>query len=231
MNQNTIKAQMHVNLIIPTYDRVQALKDCVQSIMKSTYEDKSIIVVIDGNRQMINELIDEPIAVRFSPQRKDWIWNMNRALNSFISDGIIYASDDIVFQPDCISIAVKALQERFSDGDGLVAFKWKGIENESPAFGLMGRKFIERFPERAVFCPDYIHYASDSELKRFAVSIGKFHFCREALITHKAPKDNTYRLAREFRSKDDRLYYRERPAKGYLWGKNFGLVREKARQT
>ena len=101
---------MHVNLIIPTYDRPLMLKDCIQSIMKSTYKDKSIIVVIDGNRQMINELIDEPIAIIFNSQRKDWIWNMNRALNSFIADGIIYASDDIVFQPDCISIAVKTLQ-------------------------------------------------------------------------------------------------------------------------
>lgn len=222
---------MHVNLIIPTYDRPQMLKDCIQSIIKSTYEDKSIIVVIDGNRQMINELIDEPIAIIFNPQRKDWIWNMNRALNSFIADGIIYASDDIVFQPDCISIAVKALKERFPDGDGLVTFKWTGVELvESSAFGLMGRKFIERFPERAVFCPDYIHYASDTELKKFAVSIGKFHFCREALITHKSPKDNTYRLAHEFRSHDAELYYRGRPAKGYLWGKNFGLVTKKAIQ-
>lgn len=222
---------MHVNLIIPTYDRPLMLKDCIQSIVKSTYEDKSIIVVIDGNRQMINELIDEPIAIIFNPQRKDWIWNMNRALNSFITDNIIYASDDIVFQPDCISIAVKAMQERFPDGDGLVAFKWTGVETvESPAFGIMGRKFIERFPNRAVFCPDYIHYASDSELKRFAMSIGKFYFCREAIITHKAPKDNTYRLAHEFRSEDARLYYKARPAKGYLWGKNFGLVTKKAIQ-
>ncbi|GAG26743.1 unnamed protein product, partial [marine sediment metagenome] len=96
------------------------------------------------------------------------------------------------------------------------------------AFGLLGRKFIDRFPDSMVFCPDYIHYGGDSELGRVAIRhFERIYQCKEAIVSHLRLHDNTYNLARKVKIHDKKIYSR-RKKKRFLWGVNFELVTQGA---
>ena len=198
------------------------MKKCIKSIVDGNYKDTSIFVIVDGNKEIIDGLKGEPIEILFNPERMDYIISMNKAMKRTKGDAVIYASDDLIFHHYCISNAVKAMKEHFPDTDGLIALKQVNKESGT-AFGLLGRKFINRFPDSAVFCPDYIHYASDTELGRMAKRFGLLHQCREAMIGHSKLHDNTYMLAREVKYHDKRIWSR-RKKKRFLWGLNFELI-------
>jgi len=214
---------MHVDVIISTYDRFKPLKKCIKSITDSDYKDVSIFVVVDGDRLLFNKLLGEPITMIFNKERMDYIFSMNRVLREMEqTNAVLYGSDDLIFRPDCISNAVKAMKERFPDTDGLVALKQRNKEGGA-AFGLLGRKFINRFPDSAVFCPEFIHYAGDTELKRFARSIDKFYQCKEAVVNHLRLEDRTTELVHEVKIHDKQLY-KKRKNKRLLWGHSFERI-------
>lgn len=215
---------MHVDVVISTYDRIEPLKRCIKSIVDNDYKDVSILVIVDGNKKMVDGLKGEPIKVLFNHERMDYVLSMNKAMKQTKGDAVIYASDDLVFWPTCISNAVRAMKEHFPDTDGLIALKQVHKESGT-AFGLLGRKFISRFPDSAVFCPDYIHYGGDSELGRIAKHLERIHQCKEAIIDHSRLHDNTYNLALEVRNYDRRIYSR-RKKKRFLWGFNFERIEE-----
>ena len=212
---------MHVDILIPTYDRLEPLKKCIKSIMDGDYKDVSIFIIVDGNRSLFNKLLGEPATIILNEKRMDYVFSMNRALREMGEvDAVLYASDDLIFWPDCISNAVKAMKEHFPDTDGLVVLKRESKPEKGAAFGLLGKKFINRFPDSAVFCPDYIHYGSDSELWRVARHFERIYRCGEAVVDHLRSRDNTDMLAREVKRRDKRTYSRRRQGR-LLWGKNF----------
>ena len=216
---------MHVDILISTYDRLELLKKCIKSIMDGDYKDVSIFVVVDGNKSLFNKLLREPVTMILNEKRMGYVFSMNRAFREMEeADAVLYASDDLMFWPNCISNAVKAMKEHFPDNDGLVALKQ--IQKESgAAFGLLGRKFINRFPNNIVFCPDYIHYGCDRELKKVARRLDRFYQCREAIVSHSRLHDNTYNLAQEVRGRDGETR-RIRRKRRLFWGEAFERVRE-----
>lgn len=215
---------MHIDILLPTYDRFELLKKCIKSIMDGDYKDISIFVIVDGNKKMIDGLKNEPVEILFNPERLDYIISMNKAMKNIKDNAVLYASDDLIFSNNCISNAVKAMDEHFPTGDGLIALKQCQKESGA-AFGLLGRNFINRFPDNMVFCPDYIHYGGDSELGRVAIAFGKAYQCREAIVTHSQLHDNTFNLAREVKI-HDRQIYKKRRHKNLLWGRTFERVRD-----
>ena len=216
---------MHVNVIIPTCteDRLALLENTVKSLKGSTYKDLAIFVVIDGNPKLLPRITKMGVAILLNETRKDWVYSMNKAINYAISDAIVYASDDLIFDKNCILYAVKTMQARAPDGDALVTIE-QDVRGCSTAFGLLGRKFIERFPNRQPFCPDFIHYGSDFELGRYARSINKLIPCGEARVIHHRIKDKTQKLAKPIEFQDVTIL-RKRREKGALWGKDFKRYR------
>jgi len=215
---------MYVDVLIPTYNRFELLKKCIKSIVDSDYKDVSIVVIVDGNKKILNGLKDEPVEILFNPERMDYVFSMNKALKHAKGDAIIYSSDDLIFRPDCISNAVKAMKEHFPDTDGLITLKQ--VDRESgTAFGLLGREFINRFPNNMVFCPDYIHYGSDTELGRLGRRLNRVHQCREAVVDHSRLHDNTCTLAREVKRHDKWIYSRRKKGR-FIWGYNFKRIEE-----
>lgn len=209
---------MFVTILISTYDRLEPLRKCIKSIIEGEYKNIEIFIVVDGNRELFTKLFAEPINMILNKKRMDYVFSMNRGLKEMeIKDAVLYASDDLVFAPDCISQAVAALQKHFPDGDGLIGLAQTGITKG--AFGLIGSKFIERFPNRRVFCPEYIHYGGDTELEHYAIFLNRFHWCETAFVEHPTLKDNTYILGHKFRLLD-LATYNARKAKGLIWGKD-----------
>lgn len=217
---------MHVEVLISSYDRLEPLKKCIKSIMESDYKDVSIFVVVDGNRTLFDKLLAEPVTMIFNGKRMDYVFSMNRALREMSdTDTVLYGADDLEFAGSCISKAVAALQKHFPDGDGVI-----GLNSASgpSAFGLMGRKFIDRFPDRQVFCPDYLHFAGDTELGKFAQKIDRFHFAGEAIVLHaKVTSGRTWELASLAKRTHDKSMYHLRRGKGLCWGESFVLLGEK----
>ena len=215
---------MHVTIIIPTFDRIQSLQRTIKSIRNSSHKEISIIVVVDGKKAMLEEVMKEPVTIMFNERRMDWPACQNKAIGSWAwTDGVLYGADDIEFPPEGIATAVKAMEKYFPDGDGLIGLDQDCRPKIDSAFGLMGRKFIERFPFRTAFCPQYIHFFSDAEIGAYAKSIKKFYFCKEVILKHTRAQDNTYALGMAKWAKD-RATWQERAKKGYLWGRNFSLI-------
>lgn len=216
---------MHVNVLITTWNRPQLLKQTVNSILASTYKNLSIFVMVDGNPALIDMVSKLPVAMIYNRERLDWIRSMNKGFFYTRGGAVIYSSDDLVFDKHCIEAAATKLKTKAPDGDALVAIT-QNIVGCSTAFGLVGRKFIDRFPRRQVFCPDYIHYVSDLEVGNFARNIGRCYMCPEAKVIHHRFKDATFHKAKPVEKIDLRMKAR-RKEKGLLWGKDFTLLKEK----
>lgn len=214
---------MLVTVLISTFDREMLLRKCIRSIVECDYKEVSIFIVVDGNRKLFSNLLGEPATMLLNDKRMDYVFSMNRALREMgDTDAVLYASDDLAFDPMCITEAATMLRARFPDGDGLIGLNTLGTSIQS-AFGLMGKKFIDRFPDRQVFCPDYIHFASDNEVGDFARLEHRFCFCPKAIIRHTKLRDTTTELGLAVK-RLDRAAWRHRRNKGLCWGVNFTRI-------
>ena len=225
---------MIVNIIIPTYKRFESLKKTMHSIKNSDYKETFTTIVADGFDDRNDHFEDSQTNVLYNSERKGWIFSMNRVLNLIDGDLYFYGADDIQFFPDCISKLVNAMKEIFPTGDGLVSAKQHVLLSQDRikykktggAFGLMGRKFVDRFPDRAVFCPDYFHGGSDRELRNFAVRAGAYHLCQDAIVLHsRAEKDETRRLRKEASPQDNEIK-KIRRDRELFWGETFERIRQ-----
>ena len=208
-----------VDIIIPTLDREQLLKETIRSILASYYKNIGITVVIDGNIQMARALAGWPVKLILNVLRLDWVASMNKAIALTHDSAVIYASDDLIFDKYCIE---KAIEKMPKDQDALVAIT-QDVKGCRTAFGLLGRKFIERFPRGQVFCPDYTHFCSDFEIGLYAARINKLILCPEARVKHHRFNDSTHKEAKKV-EKMDLAVKDERKNRGYLWGLNFERV-------
>lgn len=216
---------MKINIIIPTYNRRKSLVRTIKSIQASNYKSIHIYVVIDGNEKSYQGYSNPSITVLRNEKRMDWVFSVNRVLKEMNdADAIIYASDDLEFHPDLITGAVIASKEYFPDGNGIVGLK-QSCQGGHAAFGLVGRKFIQRFPGSQVFCPDYIHYGSDEELGRFVKSLSKFYFYQDIPIRHDRAKDETRELGLKVLDIDVATK-KKRIENEFLWGWNFERVKK-----
>ena len=215
---------MSIIIGIPTVspDRLTLLEEEIESINKSTYINIYIIIVVDGDAKLYETAKKKfsafNISVILNKKRRGWVASTNRVLKEFNAEYYIYGSDDLVFPPACIAGAMDVMRKKFPDGDGVVTLG----RRHKAIFGLIGNKWVERFPDRQVFCPYYIHYGSDAEHTRFAHKIGKFAFHpnRDLQVKHYRRNDETRRFSRSTRDVD-RALYRDRQERGRLWGVDF----------
>jgi len=222
---------MIVNVIIPTYDRIDILKKTIDSLIDSNYPEIMIWILVDGNRKMIPEIVDycpeKNIKILHNKRRMDAVFSYNKILSVIDNDGaILNATDDLVFHPGTIKTAVKTLFRLFSDGDGVIGmnqYQEGKPKGRKYAFCLIGRKFADRYPDRKIYCPDYIHFNSDRELGFHAQTIKRFHFHPAATIVHIRIPDRTTKLGLRVYARDKKVY-RERQARKILWGLSFKLI-------
>lgn len=156
-------------------------------------------------------------------------WNSH--LKSTGADAMLYLNDDVEVLPDTIRIIIREFEKRFPDGDGIMGINQKNLPRSQiveAAFGVIGTKYAERFPNKQVFPLDYYRFFVDLEMCEYAKSINKFHFCEQAEIFHYHPafggtKDETHDDVRKYIKKDKETYDK-RKALGYLWGRDFSTI-------
>jgi hypothetical protein len=159
-------------------------------------------------------------------------WNAHIKENTF--DVMFYLNDDILVEPNCLKIAIDSIVEKFPDLDGIIGIRQENIPIEQCclcAFGAIGTKFTDRFPDRKVFCEDYYTFFLDSELYEYANSVNKFYFEDKAKLLHLHPSFSKYEIDKthihnRLHLKDDKKTNIIRKEKEFLWGKDFNLIND-----
>lgn len=213
----------HVHAIIPTLNRFQLLVNCVKSLFTGTYHNLSLTIVVDSNKEMFDRVhryfigAQEKVTVLFNEKRIGWGKSMNNVIRDTDHDFYLYASDDLTFHKMTILNGMACMAAHFPDGDGVIGFNQTNMRHFCPAaFGIVGRQWLKRFPNRALFNPAYKHFCVDSELWHYAKQKGKFYFCRNAGVDHARPNDACHRLAQTTLQRD-RAIWRPRKASGRFY--------------
>jgi len=215
-----------VTVVIPTRGRIDKLQRCLNTI---PYEDwLDAIVVCDGDAEGYSRLMrryegGKGIEIRLIEGHHGAVFCRNSVMPE-IKDGVLYATDDITFFERSIEYAFQTFNERFPDDDGVVGFVQEGTNGNFHPTGvaLVGKKFLDRYPNRQLFNPAYFHF-SCQEIHWLAMKLGKFVQDKRAKVFHyhpgfdKSEMDVTHREARIFRQQDLSLI-RERERRGLIWG-------------
>jgi len=215
-----------VNVIFPAFlvNRFELLKKTVDSVFNSTYKNVKISIGINGNKELLELVKQFPVDIYYADTNLDCAKMLNVLAAYNKSDMILYCCDDVMFAPDCIETAVGAMEQHFTDLDGLVSIKQVNVpDGWDTAFGLVGKKFISRFPE-ILLCPEYVHGGADAEVGDYAKYLGKHFHCEAACLFNDRIMDESQTYSNSVMRKIDVPLYYLRKEKGFLWGNNFDLV-------
>jgi len=230
-----------IDIVIPTLHRPEKLKKCIESIELANshvpsnfvkvyiyYSDKKDFLKSigihfkDTNLSITPKLVEDYEAAKF--------WNTH--LNTSKAATMMYLNDDVILDEFCIDQAYKCMTSEFYDFDGVIGIRQENIpENQAvkTAFGLIGHRFADRFPERKVFCEDYKRFYLDKELYEYSTSVNKFYFSDTAKLTHLHPafdssqEDATHDNVRTHLKSDMKTYVKRKEL-NYLWGADFNKV-------
>lgn len=209
-----------VNICIPTISRFEMIKNTIVSILKSNYSNIKITVIVDWGRKAYYEKLkkrysgNDKIDVMLNNQRLGWPRSLNRIFKETDDDFYLFASDDLTFKPTTIYKAVLDMDNHFPDGDGLIGISQNLNQYCPAAFGLIGRKWVNRFPDRQVFYPKYIHFAGDSEHWHYARQKNRF-YKSTAIVYHARPFDECKRQAQKTLLSDRAIWFPRRDAKKF----------------
>ncbi len=213
-------------VVIPTRNRLEKLLNTLRSIPLSETIDALIICDADEstydalNRGKYNGYDKRYLIARLSKEHLGSVGCRNSVMRT-IDDGVLYATDDIIFLPGAIERAVNTFNRLYPDDDGVVGITQ--IQAHHPSgMALVGSKFLCRYPQKKLFYPGYYHFAAQ-EIYWLAKSLGKFYADPDATVDHFHPAhkreymDTTHVEARIHRKRDHDLI-KEREAKGLIWG-------------
>lgn len=229
---------MTLDIVIPTINRHEKLTKCLESINKAKgeYQVNVFVYYSDIKHEFYSELSSKYSFVRVI-ETKDYkapeFWNSH--LKEMKSDCMMYLNDDTEMFEDTIKNTIDIMDCVGSDFDAVLGINQVNLpdgQKLKSAFGVIGTKFADRFPQRQVFCPDYHRFYIDAELLEYSEEIQKFYYCPSIRINHYHGSfyagliDDTHKEVRKYSSTDKRTASMRR-AQGYLWGKNFGLINKK----
>jgi len=231
---------MKLEIVIPSLNRIQKLSNCVDSIISTKNNFDIALYLYFSNR-------DELDFFKEKYKDLDWIYCKmtdyykctefwNKHIKNSKANIIAYLNDDILLHKDTIQKIFTIYPQQFPDFDGVIGINQANIPQDKivkTAFGLIGTKYSDLFPDRQVFCPDYYRFFGDYEMYLYSNSIGKFYFSDDIKIKHLHPqfsndkngRDETHRLVRKWRGKDSYLFQKRQNLK-WLWGKDYSLLGE-----
>lgn len=206
------------DIYITTFGREKKLQRCVNSILANDFKDWRLVINYDIKHEFVFK-----------------VWS--RELRTMQHPWTLCICDDVELYPDCLSILARKCEELFPDTDGLIGFNQANIPPDKEGYSksaqaIVGRKFVERFGDHPVYCPDYRSFGADAELGHFARLIDKFYWCEEAKLTHYHPAhcpeeiDETHHIVRAGNIVQiDNDKYQQRVVKlGWTWGKDFNRL-------
>jgi len=229
---------MKLDVVIPTLNRRDKLQVAINSIIRTAKNGNvklSVFFSIPEEIKYWEPFFSgiENISLRYVDNYQvPLFWNTY--LHEMQADALCYLNDDIELLNDTLDIILWEFPRRFPDYDGVMGLNQVNILDQNKvdaAFGVIGKKFAERFPYKQVWCPDYYRFYADSELQKFATELNRFYYCSDAKLFHYHPslnpkwEDETHTIVRRWLSKDRKIY-RARQEAGLLWGKSYRLINQ-----
>lgn len=215
----------HIDIVIPTRGRRARLEKMLASIpAEAEGVEIQALVIFDGASEVqdFEAIKARGIPAILSEKHQGAVACRNQALAG-TKDAILYAVDDIIFQPGSIAAGIRTFRAHFPDDDGAVGFVQIGHVSFHPSgIALVGAAFMNRYPNRELFFPDYFHFASQ-EVYELARKLGKWAADPQARVLHYHPdrfptmRDLTHVEARLHKQRDMDLA-KTRKTRGLIWG-------------
>ena len=153
-----------VSIILPTLGREEGLRKCLKSIDELYYPWHLIeTIVLDGEGTV-------PVKIK-------------KGVEQARGDVIVYAANDMVFEPESLALAVQECQKT----KGLVAFGGRAItpdEGNICEHFVIHKDLIPHLENGEVFSTDFHHAGCDNWLWAQAKKLGKATLCQEAIVHH-----------------------------------------------
>ena len=215
-----------IDLIVATRNRREKLLKMLGSLptwtqMFDTKYYLDVKIICDGDQETYDFLKDNPCYNVELTENHIGSVACRNILCGTVGDGLLYATDDIVFESGSIEAAFDMFNRFFPDDDGVVGF----VQNQSfhpTGVALVGQKFLQRHKSKCLFFPGYYHFAAQ-EIYNHAMRLDKFVQCQDAKVFHYHPcfmkdqHDQTHENARLHKGEDMQLK-KQREAAGLIWG-------------
>jgi GT2 family glycosyltransferase len=205
-----------VSVLLPTTGRPERAEACVRSLLRTTEgHDIEVCAAVDCDPETSDRLDKLGCYIDYSDElRGNNAWNA--ALSMAVGDPIVFAADDLEWQPGWLDAALEALSEY---PDSLIGFNDGHWGAELSTHYLMPRSFIvEVLGGRVAW--DYPHSFNDAETNERAKRAGRYFWCEEARVYHHhwlfgdRPQDETDTRNLGGHAEAERMF-RERQAAGF----------------
>jgi glycosyltransferase involved in cell wall biosynthesis len=111
-----------VSIILPTYNRSELIKRCVNSVLNQTYGNWELIISDDGSRDETPAVaeectkLDSRIKAIINKVNNGTPSNRNIGLSKSKGDLVFFIEDDLILLPDCIKTLVNTYNSLVSSG-------------------------------------------------------------------------------------------------------------------
>lgn len=205
-----------ISILLPTTGRPERAAQCVRSLLETTEgHDLEVCAAIDADRETYRALKDLGCRIDYSDElRGNNAWNA--ALAVATGDPIVFAADDLEWQPGWLDAALAAHEEH---PDCLIGFNDGHWGADLSTHYLFSRRFIIEVLG-GVVAWEYPHSFNDLETCERAKRAGRYHWCESAHVFHAhwtygdRPRDETdeRNLGRHPEAQE---MYRRRAAAGF----------------
>jgi GT2 family glycosyltransferase len=149
-----------VTIAIPTHNRSQLLKACIESVLAQEYPNFSVIVLdnasSDDTRAVIKSFIDPRITYKRNEENIGLFRNWNRAIEINSSPYLTILQDDDLLLPGFIQESVMALDQNLSAAFSVSQVK--AIDIKGAFLNLKDPRYIPGyFPDGVMDGLEYLH--------------------------------------------------------------------------
>jgi glycosyltransferase involved in cell wall biosynthesis len=153
----TIKPVPTVSICIPTYNRMDYLKETLDSVVAQTYKDYEIVIVDDGSTDGTEDMIknlDYPIRYCWQENRGDAAAR-NRLIELAQGEYISFIDSDDVLLPDAIERMVDAIK---AESDDVVVYgSYFRIDQDGKICGRSRRRLYTGNITKYLFQDIFVH--------------------------------------------------------------------------
>jgi len=159
---------LKISVLIPTLNRCESLKNCLDSLIKQTYKNFEVVVVdggsTDGTKELLNQYYNK-LSIKFAVQKGGLIPQENKGWKIATGDIIVRTDDDVIASPqwlqgiaDTFNLSEKIggvtgptiIPEERKEYRDLFYFE-KKLENGNIFWRLIGKIYFDYFLEGEPF--------------------------------------------------------------------------------
>jgi GT2 family glycosyltransferase len=145
-----------VSIVIPCYytktKRPELLRNCINSVFASTYNNYEVIVVDDYSETDLSHILDDSILNKITLLRNQrnsgYGFSCNFGATKAKGEYICFLNDDMKVKPDMLEVLVRQINEQKNVGILVCKEVNYDCESQIRATGMFMDRFVNTFPRR-----------------------------------------------------------------------------------